>query len=234
MRPGTLREIRGATAIATTVALLSSCGGPAVGNGGPSAPSASASGASASAKPGAGASAEASANLTTVTSAVSGPAIQYQYIYSQSPDPNATDSKSVNAITLIEDTLNVTKDAKGILNWDKGAVSGLNAAGLLTAINSGITLLQFLGILPKPPDEVATLTREVSQVANGITWQDLQSYIDMNYGPVENATLVQVPEYGTSYNAAGRPGDDAASIGLTNLYADAAWQRAAVGSGSDS
>jgi hypothetical protein len=180
-----------------------------------------ATGCGASPDPG-GASAE---GVTTVRSAVSSPAIQYQYLYSQSPDPNAKDAKSTNLITALQLMATITKDAAGISS---------KVSGIAVGVNDGINLLEFLGILPKPPDEVAKLTQDVNAIGTGITWQDLETYIDAEYSQIETTALVEVPRYGSSYVAAGMPGDYDSSQALLALYLPAAWQRAAIGSGNDS
>ena len=226
-------------AISATTVFVSSCGEYSVDTATRGAPGLSARKASASGSGGiSGASAPSTENLTTVRSAVSGTAIQYNFLSSQSPDPNATDTKDMSMLSVIQTTSTLAKDASGIAkfvkDFNKDASLGLAVGGLNLGIDTTITLLTFLGILPKPPDEVATLTTEVTQIGNGITWQALEAYIDMNYAAIENAALIQVPEYGTSYNAAGRPGDSDAATALLALYEDAAWQRAAVGSGKDS
>src|SRR5215471_10299894 len=118
-----------ATALAASMAILSTSCGDTSGVGS-----------------GAGAIAPAPEAMTTTRSTIVGTAFAYNYLYGQSPDPSATDSSDEGLTSFLGDIVTLAKDAKSIAGFVSGIVGGINA---------GISILQFLGLLPKPPDEVA-------------------------------------------------------------------------------
>jgi hypothetical protein len=179
----------------------------------------------ASVAPDAGAASGASApstDVTTTQSEIITPA--FAYVYNQVPDPNATDANDEEFMAFLQDIATLAKDAKSIASFVSGIIGGINA---------GITILQFLGILSKPPDEIALLTKDVNAIGTGLTWQTTQSYVDMNYGP-ETVAIDFVQEDGNNYVADNAPDNIESANGVGNLELDAAWTRSAIGNSNDS
>ena len=161
--------------------------------------------------------------VTTKQSAIISPAFAYNYLYGQHPDPNATDSPDETFTQFLAEVGTLAKDAKSIAGFVSGIVGGVNA---------GITILQFLGILPMPPDEVALLTADVNAIGTGITWQTTETYVDQNYSPATVA-IDFVLEDGANYVADGSPDNVESANGVGALELASAWQRAAIGNPND-
>ena len=205
-----------------TILLLSSCGGRTSGDVAPSATIPPSSVPPENTTP--PADAGATSGLTSVRSEIVGPAFAYSYIYAQHPDPNATDTSDMDWETFLDDLGTVAKDAKSIA----GAVSGI-----IGGITTGISILQLLGILPAPVDEVALLTQDVNAIGTGATWLSLHDYVDPNVSLVQTVAQIDIPEQGiTNVVTSGEDGDAAAAV--ANLSTYGAWHRVAIGSGNDS
>jgi hypothetical protein len=162
--------------------------------------------------------------LTTVQSDIISPAFAYSYLYGQSPNPNATDAFDLSWSAYLADLGVIVKEAKSIAGTISSIISGFNAT---------ISVLQFLGLLPAPVDEVALLTQDVNAIGTGITWQNLHDYVDPRLSGVQTVAQIDIPEQGVS-NVVTSGEDGVAASEVQDLFTYSAWHRAAVGSGNDS
>ena len=78
----------------------------------------------------------------------------------------------------------IVKDAKSIAGAVSSIIGGFNAA---------VSVLQFLGLLPAPVDEVAVLTQDVNAIATGATWQALHDYVDPLLSDIQTVAQIRHP-----------------------------------------
>jgi FG-GAP-like repeat/Ricin-type beta-trefoil lectin domain len=162
--------------------------------------------------------------VTTVRSDLISLAFAYSYLYGQSPNPNATDAFDLSWSAYLTDLGTVAKDAKSIADTVSSIIGGFNAA---------VSVLQFLGLLPAPVDEVALLTKDVNAIGTGATWQSLHDYVDPKLSEVQTVAQIDIPEQGVS-NVVTSGEDGAAAADVQDLFTYSAWHRVAIGSGNDS
>ena len=162
--------------------------------------------------------------LTTVRSNIVSPAFAYSYLYGQSPNPSATDSFDLTWTAYLTDLGKIVQNAKSIAGAVSSIIGGFNAA---------VGLLQFLGLLPAPVDEVLQLTDDVNAIETGATWEALHDYVDPLLSDVQTVAQIDVPEQGVSnVITSGEDGDAASDV--QKLFAYSAWHRVAGETGNDS
>jgi len=128
---------------------------------------------------------------------------------------------------LFEDQIStIFNDAKSVTSV-LGAITG--------GISTATTVLQMLGILAGPVDEVANLKVDIDAISTGDTWQKLDAYVDTEYSMVLGATKTlnsfsQPPAIPYNY---GSPGYQDSVDGTGGLALGSAFYRTFIGSNND-